>query len=513
MLLRKGQRLSGRDLMLAAAMNHPTLSVHRRPKVAVVGTGDELVPPGSTPGPGEIVFSNGFALYALARSEGCDVGDLGIARDKVEAIVAKVREARDWGADVLLTTGGASVGEHDLVQRALAAEGLDLSFWRVALRPGRPMMHGKLGAMQVLGVPGNPVSSYVCAFLFLVPLIRRLAGRADIEPRPVPARLGCDLPANDERQDYMRATLEEGPEGPVATPLKAQDSSLMANSRACRLPGNPGAARTGGPRRIAGRRPQARPLGQPRTPRSLRLQGRLGEAPISSIGRTTRRIFQFPSHLKRSKTAWRNGGVVLGTTSISKPKGPPLKKAYLMSFKRTLRADLMASEILAAEASDFRWRTHRWRVPGGITSAALAVQAGDDLRRDVAIHRLVHDRRSHGGRKGGRPGPFGVGGRIGGELLQQRRLEIVTKSFANAVPSNMLFKEGDIAVSRGLGQPIGRVKRPGHPSHDGRDNDGRDDASRKANRAFPAGRRQRVPRGVRRNIEDAKDRIVLELTC
>ncbi len=155
--------------------------------------------------------------------------DLGIARDRIEAIVAKVREARDWGADVLLTTGGASVGEHDLVQRALAAEGLDLSFWRVALRPGRPMLHGKLGAMQVLGVPGNPVSSYVCAFLFLVPLLRRLAGRSDIEPQPLPVRLGSDLPANDERQDYLRATLEEGPEGIVATPLSAQDSSLMAN--------------------------------------------------------------------------------------------------------------------------------------------------------------------------------------------------------------------------------------------------------------------------------------------
>ena len=227
-LLRKGQRLSGRDLMLAAAMNYPSVPVHRRPKVAVVGTGDELVPPGATPGPGEIVFSNGFALNALARSEGAEVADLGIARDKIEDIVGKVRAARDWGADVLVTTGGASVGEHDLVQRALAAEGLDLSFWRVALRPGRPMLHGKLRTMQVLGVPGNPVSSYVCAFLFLVPLIRRLAGRADIEPKPAPARLGGDLPQNDERQDYLRATLQDGPQGPVATPLSAQDSSLMA---------------------------------------------------------------------------------------------------------------------------------------------------------------------------------------------------------------------------------------------------------------------------------------------
>ena len=227
-LLRKGRRLTGRDLMLAAAMNHPGLRVHRRPKVAVLGTGDELVAPGATPGPGEIVYSNGFALIAMARNEGAEVSDLGIARDRVEDIAAAVRRARDWGADILLTSGGASVGEHDLVQKALAAEGLDLSFWRVALRPGRPMMHGRLGAMQVLGVPGNPVSSYVCAFLFLVPLIRQLAGRADVARVPEPARLGRDLPANNERTDYLRATLELGPDGPVATPVLDQDSSLMA---------------------------------------------------------------------------------------------------------------------------------------------------------------------------------------------------------------------------------------------------------------------------------------------
>ncbi len=227
-LLAQGRRLTGRDLMLAAAMNYPTLSVHRRPKVAVLGTGDELVPPGSTPGPGEIVYSNGFALGALVRSEGAEAIDLGVARDKVEHIAAGLRQARAAGADVLVTTGGASVGEHDLVQQALAAEGLDLSFWRVALRPGRPMMHGRLGAMQVLGLPGNPVSSYVCAFLFLVPLIRRLAGRDDVERVPEPARLGRDLPANDERQDYLRATLQAGADGPVATPLQTQDSSLMA---------------------------------------------------------------------------------------------------------------------------------------------------------------------------------------------------------------------------------------------------------------------------------------------
>lgn len=228
-LLQQGRRLTGRDLMLAAAMNYPTLKVVRRPKVAVLGTGDELVPPGSTPKLGEIVYSNGFALAAMVRAEGADALELGIVGDRLEAIVAGIRSARAAGADILVTTGGASVGEHDLVQKALVSEGMTLSFWRIAMRPGRPMMHGRLGAMHVLGLPGNPVSSYVCAFLFLSPLVRRLAGRSDYALRPEPAILGADLAANDERADYLRATLAGGPGGiPIATPLTNQDSSLMA---------------------------------------------------------------------------------------------------------------------------------------------------------------------------------------------------------------------------------------------------------------------------------------------
>jgi len=232
-LLAKGRALCDRDLMLAAAMNHPRLRVHRRPHVAVLGTGDELIMPGGTPGPGEIVYSNGYALSALVRAEGGIVTDLGVARDDLEDIASRVRRARDGKADILLTSGGASVGDHDLVQKALKSEGLDLSFWRIALRPGRPMMHGRLsrdglGAMHVLGVPGNPVSSYVCAFLFLAPLLRKLSGRTDVERVPEPAILGRDLPANDERADYLRATLEMGPDGPIATPVESQDSSLMA---------------------------------------------------------------------------------------------------------------------------------------------------------------------------------------------------------------------------------------------------------------------------------------------
>src|SRR5207253_10455928 len=166
----------------------PTVPVHRCPKVALLASGDELVMPGATPGFGQIVHSNGYATMAAARREGCEVVDLGIAPDRLAETAAAVRRARDRSADILVTSGGASVGDYDLVQRALASEGLTLSFWKVALRPGRPMMHGRLGAMHVLGLPGHPVSAYVCAVLFLVPLIRRLAGRGDVEPALETAR-------------------------------------------------------------------------------------------------------------------------------------------------------------------------------------------------------------------------------------------------------------------------------------------------------------------------------------
>jgi molybdopterin molybdotransferase len=227
-LLKAGHRLTPRDLALAAGMNHPFVPVHRRPKIALFATGDELVPPGCEPAAGQIVSSNNFALEALARSEGADVTDLGIVGDRLDDTVDAVRRARDGGADILVTSGGASVGDYDLVQKAFTAEGMKLSFWRLALRPGRPLMYGRLGAMDVLGVPGNPVSAFVCGFLFLVPLIRRLIGRTDLE-RPIEsALLGVDLPENDERADYMRATLTNGPQGLVVTPFPIQDSSMMA---------------------------------------------------------------------------------------------------------------------------------------------------------------------------------------------------------------------------------------------------------------------------------------------
>ena len=167
-------------------------------------------------------------MQALARAEGANVEDLGIVGDRLDDTIAAVRRARQGGADILVTSGGASVGDYDLVQKAFTAEGMELSFWRLALRPGRPLMHGRLGAMHVLGVPGNPVSAFVCGFLFLVPLIRRLAGRNDLRRSTDIVMLGCDLPENDERADYLRATLTEGPQGLVATPFPIQDSSMMA---------------------------------------------------------------------------------------------------------------------------------------------------------------------------------------------------------------------------------------------------------------------------------------------
>jgi molybdopterin molybdotransferase len=226
-LLPRAHRLNGRSLALAAAMNHPSVPVHRRPKVAILATGDELVAPGSTAGPGQIVYSNGFALGSLIRREGADLADFGIVGDHLGTTVAAISRARRWGADVLVTAGGASVGDYDLVQQALTSLGLELSFWKVALRPGKPLLHGRIAEMRVLGLPGNPVSAFVCALLFLVPLIRRLSGRTDLEPQTESAVLGMALPENDERADYMRATLERRDGSLVAKAFPVQDSSML----------------------------------------------------------------------------------------------------------------------------------------------------------------------------------------------------------------------------------------------------------------------------------------------
>ncbi|WP_414474187.1 gephyrin-like molybdotransferase Glp [Microvirga sp. M2] len=240
-LLQAGLRLDSRHIALAAAMGHASLPVRRKPRVAILATGDELVRAGETAGPDQITASSLPATALMAEKAGAEAIDLGIARDTLESLEERIQAARDAGADILVTLGGASVGEHDLVQKALRRQGMELGFWRVALRPGKPLMHGKLGEMLLLGLPGNPVSTLVCTVLFLIPAIRALLGDAQPDADPAEdAVLGADLPANGPRQDYMRASLageefeialSQGPGRmllPVATPHMIQDSSVLS---------------------------------------------------------------------------------------------------------------------------------------------------------------------------------------------------------------------------------------------------------------------------------------------
>jgi molybdopterin molybdotransferase len=221
-----GRRLTPSDIGLAAAMNWPWLTVTRKPRVAIISTGNELVQPGETLAPGQIVASNGFALAAFVSQCGGEAINLGIARDEESALADLIDRAA--GADLLLTSGGASVGEHDLVQGVLKAKGMALDFWKIAMRPGKPLMFGTLGPLKVIGLPGNPVSALVTATLFVGPAIARMLGQSDVGPRIVKARLGIDLPANDLRQDYMRSAVTEDEQGFVATPFGKQDSAMLS---------------------------------------------------------------------------------------------------------------------------------------------------------------------------------------------------------------------------------------------------------------------------------------------
>ncbi len=224
-VLKAGQMLAARGIGLAAAMNHAALPVRRRPLVAIIATGDELVVPGRRPRSDQIVSSNNLALCAFASRFGARAVDLGVVRDDLRAIRAALRKTQR--ADIVVTTGGASVGEHDLVREALEAEGVSLAFWKVAMRPGKPMMLAKKGRQRILGLPGNPVSALVCARIFIKPLIDRLLGLGPENPI-LTARLGHDMKANDLRQDYVRATLERRPDGSlITTPFPVQDSSMQ----------------------------------------------------------------------------------------------------------------------------------------------------------------------------------------------------------------------------------------------------------------------------------------------
>jgi molybdopterin molybdotransferase len=224
-LIEAGRRLTPRDIGLAAAANHPWLAVYRRPRIAILATGDEISLPGEPIGPGGIASSNAHALAAFIADAGAEPVILPIAADDRAAIAAGADAAQ--GADMLVTTGGASVGDHDLVQAGLAARGLHLDFWKIAMRPGKPLMFGRLGAMPMLGLPGNPVSAFVCALLFLRPAIERLSGAA-AEVLPFEsARLGAAMKANDQREDYVRAKLTRDNDGWIVTPFPVQDSGML----------------------------------------------------------------------------------------------------------------------------------------------------------------------------------------------------------------------------------------------------------------------------------------------
>ncbi len=237
-----------RELALAAAMGHAALPVRRRPRVAILSTGDELVAPGETPGPAGIVAASAPGIAACASRAGAEARDLGIVRDDLAALEKAIDRAMATKPDILVTLGGASVGDHDLVSKALGARGMTLDFWKIAMRPGKPLLFGRLGETRVLGLPGNPVSSLVCGILFLVPLVDAFLGRPPHDPTE-PALLAVDLPANDARQDYVRATLAVGAGLPRVTPLPVQDSSMLSALAAadCLLvrPANAPAAQAG----------------------------------------------------------------------------------------------------------------------------------------------------------------------------------------------------------------------------------------------------------------------------
>ncbi|WP_439549561.1 molybdopterin molybdotransferase MoeA [Falsiroseomonas sp.] len=225
-LIAPGRRLTARDIGLAAAANHPWLMVHRRPRIGILATGDEIALPGDPIPPGGIVSSNAHAIAAMVRAGGGDPLVLPIAPDDREAIAATAAAAR--ACDLLVTTGGASVGDHDLIQTALGQDGFALDFWKIAMRPGKPLIWGRLGTTPVLGLPGNPVSAMVCAVQFLMPALAVLSGEPAAAPPTIQVHAGTALAENDKRFDHLRAILSRDRDGRVvATPFPQQDSSML----------------------------------------------------------------------------------------------------------------------------------------------------------------------------------------------------------------------------------------------------------------------------------------------
>ncbi|CAM8664968.1 MoeA Molybdopterin biosynthesis enzyme [Paracoccaceae bacterium] len=219
------RRLTSKDLALLAAMNIPEVNASRRPVVALIATGDELVMPGDQPGPDQIVASNLFALEAMARAEGAEVRMLPIAHDTEDDLRQVFQLAE--GADLIVTIGGASVGDHDLVGKVAADLGLERAFWKIAMRPGKPLMAGRLGASLMLGLPGNPVSAIVCGHLFLLPMLRAMQGLPATPAPTAQAILAEDVGPAGPRVHYMRARLSPGDGLPRITPFASQDSALL----------------------------------------------------------------------------------------------------------------------------------------------------------------------------------------------------------------------------------------------------------------------------------------------
>jgi len=245
-LLRAGTKLGPRELLLAAAMNHAELPVRRKPKVAILATGDEVVPPGSELAADQIVSSVPAGLAALIEAKGGEPMNLGIAKDTQESLITLARTGS--AADILVTIGGASVGERDLVSAALQSDGMELEFWKIAMRPGKPLLFGRLGHQRVLGLPGNPVSALVCALVFLVPMLHDLLGLGENVGGRAEAVLGRDLEANGPREHYMRAISTWSPGGErFVAPLPFQDSSLVKDfaNADCLIVRDPGAPALG----------------------------------------------------------------------------------------------------------------------------------------------------------------------------------------------------------------------------------------------------------------------------
>jgi molybdopterin molybdotransferase len=225
-LIPTSRRLTARDIGLCAAGNHPWLVVHRLPRVAILATGDEIAMPGEPIPAGGIVSSNSHALAALVRAAGGEPLVLPVAPDDRSAIAAVADQV--MGMDILVSTGGASVGDHDLVIESLQQRGMTLDFWQIAMRPGKPLLFGQLGPVPVLGLPGNPVSALVCAILFLLPALSRLSGLPAAPPPMTSAVLGVAVKANDHRADHLRATIQAADSGPlVVTPFAVQDSAML----------------------------------------------------------------------------------------------------------------------------------------------------------------------------------------------------------------------------------------------------------------------------------------------